>query len=126
MEAIVQTVAIYCGCSFTDDQVTGGEFQCFPSSPGTISYRAKIRAIQQMNISLLVMILREWASSVKTVTVDFMPLSVDGFCARTSSSSLEECPSPNILSVNQSNVPRVIVALHVIIVMMACIELSLT
>ena len=125
MEAIVQAIVLYCGCNFTEHHVTDGEFQCFLSFPRTVSYHAKIRGTPQVNAPLLITALQEWADSVKTIIVQFMPLSVERFCTVTSGFSLEECPPPNIApTVNQSKVPTVTVAFHVIVVtLMTCIVL---
>lgn len=92
VDAIVDNMAARCGCSFTEDRITHRVFQCFPSSPDTVTYHALLHGTLQANVSYLLTVLQEWASSVNTVAVQFLPLSVESFCTVTSSSPVELCP----------------------------------
>lgn len=93
LEAIIDNVVPRCGCDLRPDRITDRVFQCFPSSPQTITYHAQLHGTLQANVSQLLTALREWALSVETVAVQFLPLSVESFCAVASSSPLEECPN---------------------------------
>lgn len=90
LEAIVDNVTIRCGCNFTEDCITDQMFYCFPSSPNTIIYHAKLRGMLQVNASQLIAVLWEWATSVDTTCI--ATLSVESFCTVASSSPLELCP----------------------------------
>ncbi len=117
MEAITVNVDSRCGCEFREDYITDRVFQCFPSSPHTVTYHAQLHGTLQANVSQLSTALQEWASSVGTVAVQFLPLSVESFCAVTSSSPLEQCPTDATTpSVDTSAQFSVIVAVSVVVV----------
>ena len=92
VHAIVNNVASRCGCDFTEDRITHRVFQCFPSSSNTVTYHAQLHGILQANVSYLLTALEEWATSVNTIAVQFLPLSVESFCTVFSNSPLELCP----------------------------------
>lgn len=92
VEAIIDNVVPRCGCDFTEDRITERVFQCFPSSPHTVTYHAQLHGTLQAPVPQLLTALQEWASSVNTIAVQFLPLSVESFCAVPSSSPLEQCP----------------------------------
>ena len=66
-------------------------FQCFPSSPQTVTYHAELHGTMQANVSQLLAFLQEWTSSVDTIAVQVLPLSVQSFCAVDSRVPQEQC-----------------------------------
>lgn len=97
VEAIVDNVVQRCGCNFREDRVTDRVFQCFQSSPHTVTYHAQLHGTLQANVSQLLTAMQEWFSSVDTIAVQFLPLSVESFCTVTSSSPMERCPDDVIM-----------------------------
>lgn len=94
MTAILTNVAPRCGCDFTEDRITNRVFQCFPTSPRTVTYHALLHGTPQANVAQLLTILQDWAtSSATTIAVQFLPLSVESFCSLDSDSPLEQCQS---------------------------------
>ena len=94
--AIVAAVTTRCGCDFTEDRMTDRVFQCFPSSPQAVTYHAQLHGTLRATVPQLGAVLQEWASTVHTLPVQFLPLSVHSFCTLTSSSPLPRCPSDAI------------------------------
>ena len=91
LEAVVHGVTSLCGCDFTEDYITDGVFQCFPSSPQAVTYHAQLHSTNNISATQLLAYLQQWASSDPFVPVQFLPLTVDGFCAVPSSVPIEQC-----------------------------------
>ena len=97
--AIVANVASRCGCDFGNGRLTDRVFQCFPSFPERVAYQAQLHGTLQANASQLAALLQDWASSVVTIPVQFLPLSVHNFCTASSSSPLmQQCPQQDATS----------------------------
>ena len=89
---IVQNVVSRCECDFTEDQVTDRVFQCFPSSPQTVTYHGQLHMTQDTSVMELITDIQEWVSTGVSIPVQFLSLGVEEFCAISSSSPLEQCP----------------------------------
>ena len=89
---IVQNVVSRCECDFTEDQVTDRVFQCFPSSPQTVTYHAQLHMTQDTSAMELITDIQEWASTGVSIPVQLQPLGVEEFCAISSNTPLEQCP----------------------------------
>ena len=81
-----------CECDFTEDQVTDRVFQCFPSSPQTVTYHAQLHMTQDTSVMELITDIQEWVSTGVSIPVQLLPLGVEGFCAISSNTPLEQCP----------------------------------
>ena len=90
----MENILSRCGCNFREDRITNGVFECFSSSPESVTYYAQLHGTRNANITKLIGALEDWVSSPSGVTipVDFLPLKVSSMCAVSSSSPLEHCP----------------------------------
>ena len=105
VSAIVTNVASRCGCDFGSDRLTERVFQCF--SPKEVAYQAQLHGTLQANASQLAALLQDWASSVMSIPVQFLPLSVHNFCAATSSSSLfQQCSQEDAVTTSTATPPK--------------------
>ena len=93
---IVQSVAARCGCGFTESHITERTFHCFPSSPQSVTYHGQLYRTQDTSVMELVSDIQEWVSSGVSIPVQFISLSVEEFCAVSSSTAVEECPRHDI------------------------------
>ena len=82
----------HCGCDFREDRITDSVFQCFPSSPQSVTYHAQLHGTLNANVSGLIAAIEEWVSTGVTIPVQFLPLTVSSVCAVSSSVPLEHCP----------------------------------
>ena len=82
---ILEFMVSRCGCDFTADQLTDRVFLCPPSSPQSVTYQVQLHGTLQAPVTDLITLMEEWASSVVTIPVQFLPLIVDGGCASLSS-----------------------------------------
>ena len=89
---IVQNVVSRCECDFTEDQVTDRVFQCFPSSPQTVTHHAQLHMTQDTSVMELITDIQEWISTGVSIPVQFLSLGVEEFCAISSNTPLEQCP----------------------------------
>ncbi len=89
IQAIVSHLNMRCQC---DINITSAGFQCFPSSPNAVTFRARITGSQQTTASEMIRFLEEWTASEATISVQAQLLSSDGNCAvRIASLSEQEC-----------------------------------
>ena len=126
-EAIVANVALRCGCDFTEDHITNRVFQCFPSSPNTVTYHAQLHNTPQASASQLLTAMQEWVTSTDTIAVNFLPLTMDSICTEALSSLQETCPDDVLPSTATSNVTSdrstiiaAATAVAVLVVLIAC------
>ena len=90
VEAIVEFMAGRCACTFTADQLTDRVFMCYSSIPQSVTFRAQLHGTLQAPVTDLITKIEEWASSGDNITVQFLPLTLNGACAYYNSST-EEC-----------------------------------
>ena len=92
MNAIINNIVPRCGCVLNEDHFTNRGFQCFPSSPQAVTYRAELHGTLQASVPELIVYLEEWISSEVTISLQFLILSIDESCTvEVSSTSEEEC-----------------------------------
>ena len=92
MNAIINNIVPRCGCALNEDHFTNRGFQCFPSSPQAVTYRAELHGTLQASVPELIVYLEEWISSGVTISVQFLILSIDKSCTvEVSSTTEEEC-----------------------------------
>ena len=84
-------MATRCGCGFTESHITDRTFHCFPSSPQSVTYHGLLYGTQDNDAMELVSDIQEWVSSGVSIPIQFISLSVDEFCAVTSSTAVEQC-----------------------------------
>lgn len=127
-EAIAANVALRCGCDFTEEHITNRVFQCFPSSPNTVTYHAQLHNTPQASASQLLTVMQEWATSTDTIAVNFLPLTMDSICTEALSSPQETCPddvlqskptTSNVTS-DRSTLIAAATAVAVLVVLIAC------
>ena len=82
-----------CGCDFSEDRITDRVFECFSSSPQSVTYHAQLHGTLNANVSKLIADMQEWLSTGVTIPVQFLPLAVSSMCAVNSRTPLEHCSS---------------------------------
>ncbi len=92
VDALVENVALRCGCGFREDCITDRVFQCFPSSPQSVTYHAQLHGTLNANVTELFTAIEEWISSGLTIRVQFLPLTLSRVCVVSSSFPPEPCP----------------------------------
>ena len=96
MDSLVGHVASRCGCGFTEDRITDSVFQCFSSSPQSVTYHAQLHSTLSANVSELFNVLEKWVLSGVIIPVQFLPLTVTSVCA-VDSTPLEDCPNDDVI-----------------------------
>ena len=92
MNTIINNLDPCCGCVLNEDHFTNRGFQCFPSSPQAVTYRAELHGTRQVSVSELIVYLEEWISSEVSIIVQFLILSIDESCTvEITSIAEEEC-----------------------------------
>lgn len=90
VKIITDGIRELCGCNFMEDRITDMMFQCFPTSPKDIIFRAQLHGTLRVNVSDLANYLQKWAD------FDILhfppPLVLDSFCTLNSSMPVEQCP----------------------------------
>ena len=81
-----------CGYDFREDRITDRVFQCFPSSPLSVTYHAQLHGTLNANATDLFAAIQEWVSPSVTIPIQLLPLTVSSVCAVISSIPLEHCP----------------------------------
>ena len=81
VKVLVKIIAAICACEFTADHLTNRAFLCKPSSPQAVTYQTLLYGTPQVPIEEIITMLEEWANSGIIITVQFLSLKVEGFCA---------------------------------------------
>ena len=81
LDALVDHVEGGCGCGFREDRVTDGTFNCFPSSPHSVTYHAQLHGTRSANVSQLVQSIEAWPSENVTIAVQSLRLTLSSACA---------------------------------------------
>lgn len=91
-QAVVDNMAPRCGCAFTEDRITDRIFHCFPSSPHTVTYRARLHGTREATVTELIQYIEEWVQEGTAFPVQLQLLTVDSTCdVRVSSFTESEC-----------------------------------
>ena len=92
VEAIISNIVPQCGCAFTEDRVRMRSFQCFPSSPEAVTYRAELHGTREASVQDLLGDMKQWIQGGPSITVQLQLLTVDSSCNASISSLTEpEC-----------------------------------
>ena len=130
MNALVKNVASRCGCDFTEDHITDPVFQCYPSSPQSVTYHAQLHGTLNTNVQELIRYMEDWASTGVTIPVQLLPLTVSSICEVDSSTAQEHCPGEVTTTVTSTSGPSsttpIITAVSVIIIIAIVIAVATT
>ena len=126
LEAIISNIVLQCGCVFTEDHVKERSFQCFPSSPEAVTYRAELHGTREASVQDLLGDMKQWIQGGPSITVQLQLLTVDSSCNASISSLTEpECgvSSDSELSIGATVglVSGIIVAILLLIVVVAVV-----
>ena len=92
VQAIISNMVPRCGCGLTEDHVTRRGFQCFPSSPQAVTYRAELRGTREASVEDLLQDMQQWIQDGASFPVQLQILDVDSSCDLEISSFTEaEC-----------------------------------
>ena len=96
VKAIISNLVSRCGCGLTADHVTQRGFQCFPSSPQAVTYRAELRGTREASVEDLLQDMQQWIQDGVSFPIQFQILQVDSFCDVSISSFADpECRNFN-------------------------------
>ena len=74
------------------DRIRNEGFQCFPSSPNAVTYRAELHGTLEATVPDLIEDITEWLSSGASISVQLQRLTIDSSCSVAISSFNEnEC-----------------------------------
>ena len=105
---MVENILPHCGCDFREDRITDRVFQCFPSSPQSVTYHAQLHGTLNANASELIRDIEDWVSTGVTVSIQLLPLIVSSVCAVSPHAPIQQCqaqlgtPEDNILDETSS------------------------
>ena len=91
-EALVENVVPRCGCDFSEDHITNRVFQCFSTSPQSVTYYTQLHSTLNANASELIRDIEDWVSTGVTIPVLFLLLTVSSVCEVDSNIPVENCP----------------------------------
>ena len=78
--AIIDNVNRRCSCSFTNNGVVNGTFQCFGSNSDSVTFRGRLRGLANVNSSVLAGFVEAWVASEDNVTLQGVQLQFDHAC----------------------------------------------
>ena len=103
VDVLVKNVVPRCGCDFREDRITDSVFQCFPSSPQSVTYHAQLHGTLNANVLELIAAIEEWVSSGVTIQIELQSLTVSIACAVNSSTPIELCPGEMMSDVTDTS-----------------------
>ena len=63
------------------DRIRNEGFQCFPSSPDAVTYRAELHGTLEASVSDLIEDITQWLSSGALISVQLQRLTIDSSCS---------------------------------------------
>ena len=100
LRSIISNLVSRCGCDITEDHVTQRGFQCFPSSPQAVTYRAELRGTREASVEDLLQDMQQWIQDGASIPIQFQILQVDSFCdVGISSFTDPECSAGEVGSI---------------------------
>ena len=102
-EGIVEGINHHClHCQLSSDDITQGEFQCFPGSPNQVTFRGKVQDRAQATARELICYLEQWITSSDSVSipVHHARLSINSTCV-VLIASLDDPECPGYLRATQ-------------------------
>ena len=132
IENLVEAVASRCDCDFSKDHITSRVFQCFPSSPQTVTYHGQVHRVQDTSVTELISDIQEWVSTGVSIPVQFLPVSISEFCQTSSSTPVEQCPGdtmpsalpPSVMTMSPVEATTIAVAASVVGVLVVLLLVS--
>jgi len=65
---------------FSEDRLSERGFQCFPSSPQAVTYRAELHGTREATVAELVEDIEQWVQEGVSIPIQFQVLTVDASC----------------------------------------------
>ena len=122
VEAIVKFIAAKCNCDFTANRLTDRVFLCHPSSPQSVTYQAQLHGTLRAPVADLITIIQNWANSGVTITVQLLPLTLNGACISSSSPTVVcEALEPTQIEDKSSTGVRSVSIITAVIVAVICV-----
>ena len=115
-----------CECDFLMDRIRNGGFQCFPSSPGAVTYRAELHGTLEATVPDLVEDITQWLSSDASISVQQQTLTIDTSCSVVARSlSAKECKDTEIVRSGQVTGTTAGIAIGVIVAIAVAIAIAI-
>ena len=94
--AVLEQLTIMCAeCGITSDIIDTPYFACFPESPTSVTYRARLEGTFETNSGSLISLIEEWVSGGAGIIMTGVLVTVDPECLVAISSLSEgECQPP--------------------------------
>lgn len=126
MDAIVESIVPLCGCDFREDRITDRVFQCFSSSPQSVTYHAQLHGTLNANVSELIGDIEDWVSTGVTIPVQLLPLKVSSVCVVSSSIPVDHCPGEATTGPPTTESSTLVIAVSVSIGAMVAFAIAIT
>ena len=106
------------------DRIRNEGFQCFPSSPDAVTYRAELHGTLEASVPDLIEDITEWLSSGASISVQLQRLTIDSSCSVAISSFNEnECMATGTATNGPSTGVVIGVAIGVIVSIVVAITI---
>ena len=94
--AVLEQLTIMCTeCGITSDIIDTPSFACFPESPTSVTYRARLLGTSEADSGSLISLIEEWVSGGAGIIITGVLVTVDSECPVAISSLGEgECQQP--------------------------------
>ena len=94
--AVLEQLTIMCTeCGITSDIIDTPSFACFPESPTSVTYRARLLGTSETDSGSLISLIEEWVSGEAGIIMTGVLVTVDSECPVAISSLGEgECQQP--------------------------------
>ena len=94
--AVLKQLTVSCTkCDIISLVIDTPSFACFPESPTSVIYRARLKSISETDSGSLISLIEEWVSSGASIIVTGVLMTVDSKCSVAISSLSEgECQPP--------------------------------
>ena len=94
--AVLKQLTISCtDCDIISLVIDTPSFACFPESPTSVTYRARLKSISETDRDSLISLIEEWVSGGTSIIVTGVLMTVDSKCSVAISSLSEgECQQP--------------------------------
>ena len=94
--AVLQQLTVSCTeCGVTSDIIDTPSFACFPESPTSVTYRARLEGTSETDSGSLISLIEEWVRDGTSIIITGVLMTVDSECSVTISSLSEgECHQP--------------------------------
>ena len=102
--SVLKQLTISCTeCDIISLVIDTPSFACFPESPTSVTYRARLKSISETDSGSLISLIEKWVSGGTSIIVTGVLMTVDSKCSVAISSFSEgECHPPTIDPVTDS------------------------